>query len=156
MTGIGDLCIKHNLIILSDEVYEHLRYGPGDFTRIASLSPACAAHTVSVHSIGKAFNATGWRVGYATGPPDLIRHVKNAHIVLSFTTAGPPQVAAAVSLEEAQRNGFWDANREKMERNIGLLCEVFEELGLPVSQPFRAFWGKRGEGLKEDSARVGE
>ncbi|CAO1605809.1 arylformamidase, variant 2 [Xanthoria calcicola] len=132
LATIGDIAIKRNLIVLSDEVYEHLTYGP-EFIRLASLSPAYAAHTITVHSIGKAFNATGWRIGYATGPSDLIRRVKNAHIILSFTTAGPAQAAAAASLEEAQRNGFWDTNRAKMAKNIEIMCQVFEELGLPVS-----------------------
>ena len=133
LATIGDIAIKHNLIVLSDEVYEHLTYGP-EFIRLASLSPAYAAQTITVHSIGKAFNATGWRIGYATGPSDLIRRVKNAHIILSFTTAGPAQAAAAASLEEAQRNGFWDTNRAKMAKNIEIMCQVFEELGLPVSR----------------------
>ena len=79
-------------------------------------------------------------MGYAIGDRDLIRHVKNAHIILSFTTAGPVQVAAAVGLEEAERNGFWESNREVMRGKIGSLCKTFEDLGLPVS-PLR--WRSR-------------
>ncbi|KAL8966596.1 MAG: hypothetical protein Q9183_003299 [Haloplaca sp. 2 TL-2023] len=139
LTTIGEIAIKHNVIILSDEVYEHLIYGP-IFPRLASICPAFAAQTITVHSIGKAFNATGWRVGYTTGPPDLIGAVKNAHIVLSFTTAGPAQAAAATSLEEAQKNGYWDSRRTRMERNIEIMAKVFDELGLPYVRPMGAHY----------------
>jgi len=63
---IGELCVKHNLIILSDEVYDSLYYVP--FTRIATLSPELWERTLTVGSAGKAFYATGWRVGYLIGP----------------------------------------------------------------------------------------
>ncbi|KAI4092009.1 MAG: hypothetical protein LQ339_008013 [Xanthoria mediterranea] len=130
LTTICDIAIRHNLIILSDEVYEYLTYGPG-FSFLTSLPLACAAYTITVHSVFKAFDAAGWRTGHATGPWDLIRRVKNAHIILSFTTAGPAQVAATASLEEGQRNGYWDTEREKMEKNAKIICQVFAELTFP-------------------------
>ena len=58
---IGDLCVKHEIIILSDEVYDRLYYVP--FTRIATLSPGIERLTITVGSAGKNFYATGWRVG---------------------------------------------------------------------------------------------
>lgn len=61
MQKIGDLCVKHEIIILSDEVYDRLFYVP--FTRIGSLSPEIANLTLTVGSAGKNFYATGWRVG---------------------------------------------------------------------------------------------
>ncbi len=137
LTTIGNLCVKHGIIVLADEVYEHLYYTP-TFPRIATLNPEFARHTVSIGSIGKAFNATGWRIGYVIGDKELIRHVKNAHIILSYTTAGPAQIAAAVGLEEAERNGFWETNRKALKKKIDDLCEVFDEIGLPVNHRLRA------------------
>lgn len=61
---IGDLCVKHEIIILSDEVYDRLYYVP--FTRISTLSPEIAQLTITVGSAGKNFYATGWRVGKLT------------------------------------------------------------------------------------------
>ncbi len=127
------MCVKHGIIVLSDEVYEQLYYSKS-FPRIATLGAEIARHTVTIGSIGKAFNATGWRVGYAIGPKDLIRHIQNAHIILSYTTAGPAQEAAAAGLEQAEENLFWEKSRQDMKRRIKSLCEVFEELGLPVSR----------------------
>lgn len=75
---------------------------------------------------------TGSRVGYAIGDSELIQYVQNAHIVLSYTTAGPAQMAAAVGLELAESNGFWEEHRRDLKRKLDGLCETFERLGLPV------------------------
>ncbi|KAL8822076.1 MAG: hypothetical protein Q9191_007180 [Dirinaria sp. TL-2023a] len=130
--SLGQLCIKYGLIILSDEVYERLHF-TSTFNRIATLNEEVAKHTITVGSIGKAFNATGWRVGYAIGDRNLITQLKRAHIILSYTTAGPPQMAAAIGLEQAERNDFWEHNRDIMKAKIRILCEAFDYLGLPVS-----------------------
>ena len=134
LLSIGQLCVKYGLIIVSDEVYEHMDY-TSTFTRIATLNNQIARHTVTIGSIGKAFNATGWRVGYAIGDSNLITQMKRAHIILSYTTAGPPQMAAATGLQQAGQNSFWDENREMMKAKIRILCEAFDYLGLTVSLP---------------------
>ena len=131
LTNIGNICVKHGVIILSDEVYERLHYTE-TFPRIATLDPRFARNTVTIGSIGKSFSATGWRVGYAIGDADLIKHMQAAHIVLSFTTAGPAQLAAAFGLEQASQTAFWDDHKNGMKQKIDSLCEVFQELGLPV------------------------
>ena len=87
---------------------------------------------MTIGSIGKSFSATGWRVGYAIGDQDLIKHMKAAHIILSFTTAGPAQLAAAFGLEQAKQTTFWEDHKNGMKKKIDSLCEVFQELGLPV------------------------
>ncbi len=69
---IADLCLKHQIIILSDEVYDRLYYVP--FTRIATLSPEVEQITLTVGSAGKNFYATGWRVG-ASLPPTRINRI---------------------------------------------------------------------------------
>lgn len=131
LTAIGNMCVEHGVIILSDEVYEHLYYTE-TFPRIATLDSRFARNTVTIGSIGKSFSATGWRVGFAIGDQDLIKHMHAAHIVLSFTTAGPPQFAAALGLIQAEQTTFWDDHKHEMKRKIESLCEVFQELGLPV------------------------
>ena len=131
LIAIGNICVAYGVIILSDEVYERLHYTE-NFPRIATLDSRFARNTVTIGSIGKSFGATGWRVGYAIGDQDLIKHMQAAHIILSFTTAGPAQLAAAKGLEQAEQNTFWDDNKCEVKRKIDSLCEVFEELGLPV------------------------
>ena len=131
LLAIGNFCVKHGILILSDEVYEYLHYTP-TFTRIAALSPSIAAHTLTVSSVGKAFNATGWRIGFTIGPKPLIEQVKRAHIVLGYTSPSAAQAAAAIGFEQANTFGFWKSNIESMKRKIDSLCEILQELGLPV------------------------
>lgn len=122
--------MKYNLIILSDEVYDRLFYVP--FTRIATLSPELYERTLTVGSAGKAFYATGWRVGYLIGPEHLIKYVAGAHTRICYSSVSPLQEAAAVAFEKAETEGFWDESRTDMQNKIKLFCEVFDELGLPV------------------------
>lgn len=128
---IGDICLKHDLLILSDEVYDHLYYVP--FTRIATLSPDLYNHTLTVASAGKAFHATGWRIGYLIGPQPLIKNVSAIHTRICYSSVSPLQEAVAVAFEKADENGFWEHSRQEMKGKLRLFCEVFEALGLPVS-----------------------
>ncbi|KAL8815272.1 MAG: hypothetical protein Q9223_005581 [Gallowayella weberi] len=133
LQAIGDLCIKHSIIILSDEVYDRLPFTP--FTRIATLSPEIAAQTLTVGSAGKNFHCTGWRVGYLLGPANLIYYVAAAHTRICFSTVSPLQEAAAVGFEKADELGFWEQSRKDMLGKVERFCAVFEELGLPYSKP---------------------
>ncbi|KAF5695844.1 aminotransferase [Fusarium denticulatum] len=130
---IADLAVKHQTIILSDEVYDRLFYVP--FTRIANLSPEVEKLTLTVGSAGKNFYATGWRVGWLIGPPELIQHVTAAHTRICFSTPAPFQEAAAIGFEQADKNGFWDETIKEMKAKVDRLNEVFEELNLPVTYP---------------------
>ncbi|KAJ5564928.1 hypothetical protein N7513_001170 [Penicillium frequentans] len=130
---IGELCIKHNLIILSDEVYDRLFYVP--FTRIATLSPELYERTLTVGSAGKAFYATGWRVGYLIGPEHLIKYVAGAHTRICYSSVSPLQEAAAVAFEQADKVGFWDESRNDMKQKMERFCQIFDELGIPYSDP---------------------
>ncbi|BCR83445.1 kynurenine--oxoglutarate transaminase [Aspergillus chevalieri] len=130
---IGELCVKHNLIILSDEVYDRLYYVP--FTRIATLSPELYERTLTVASAGKAFYATGWRVGYLIGPEHLIKYVAGAHTRICYSSVSPLQEATAIAFEQADQVGFWDDSRAEMKSKMERFCEVFKELGIPYSDP---------------------
>lgn len=130
---IGEIAVKNNLIILSDEVYDRLYYVP--FTRIATLSPELYERTLTVGSAGKAFYATGWRVGYLIGPEHLIKYVAAAHTRICYSSVSPLQEATAVAFEQADAKGYWDESRSEMKKKVDLFCEVFDELGIPVSEP---------------------
>lgn len=130
--------MKNSIIILSDEVYDRLYYVP--FTRISALSPELADLTLTVGSIGKAFYATGWRVGFLIGPEHLITPVCTAHTFICYATPGPQQEAAAVGYEEAESRGFWDEARKDMKGKMDRFNEVWEELGLPVSTALQTFF----------------
>ncbi|PYH90970.1 kynurenine aminotransferase [Aspergillus ellipticus CBS 707.79] len=130
---IGDICVKHNLLILSDEVYDRLDYAP--FTRVATLGPEIQQRTLTVCSVGKHFFCTGWRVGWVIGPARMIETIATAHLRICYCTPGPFQEAAAVAYEQSLQNGFWSQTREMMRQKMTRFCEVFQELGLPYSDP---------------------
>ena len=107
-------------MIIADEVYERLCF-KNSLPRIACINPRVAQMTVSIGSVGKSLNATGWRVGYVIGLSHLITPIRLASHALSYVASGPAQAAAAVGLREAHRAGFWDANRDRIRRKIDRL-----------------------------------
>ncbi|RMY23900.1 hypothetical protein D0867_01747 [Hortaea werneckii] len=133
LQAIGDLCVKHNIIILSDEVYDRLYYVP--FTRPSTLSPEIANLTLTVGSGGKCFYCTGWRVGYLIGPEHLIKYVSAAHTRICFSSVSPLQEATAVAFEQAEQHNFWEESKKGMKAKMDKFNEVWEELGLPYSDP---------------------
>lgn len=133
LKAIGDLCVKHNILILSDEVYDRLNYVP--FTRTATLSPEIAKLTLTVGSAGKNFYATGWRVGWLIGPEHLIKYVSAAHTRICFSTVSPLQEATAVAFEDADKHGFWETAKKDMKGKMDKFNAVWDELGLPYSDP---------------------
>lgn len=131
LRSIGDLCVARNIIILADEVYERLHYTPS-YPRIATLSAQIAARTISIGSVGKTFNATGWRVGYAIGNENLIKHVQWAHVLLSYVTPGPAQEAAAAAYENPLSENFYNENKALFKQKIDKFGQILDDIGLTV------------------------
>jgi aspartate/methionine/tyrosine aminotransferase len=115
--AIADLAEAHDAIILADEVYEHLVFDGRRHVSPLQL-PAGAKRTLKVGSAGKTFALTGWKVGYLSGPADLIGLVAKAHQYLTFTT--PPALQAGVALglgkDDAYFEGLADALQAKRDR----------------------------------------
>ncbi|OAA41315.1 Pyridoxal phosphate-dependent transferase, major domain protein [Metarhizium rileyi] len=130
---IGDLCVKNDIIILSDEVYDRLYYVP--FTRMSTLSPEIEKLTITVGSAGKNFYATGWRVGWLMGPANLIKYVSAAHTRICYSSVSPLQEACAVGFEQAESEGFWAKTITDMKSKMDRFNEIWAELGLPYSEP---------------------
>ncbi|TAQ90055.1 hypothetical protein B7494_g1597 [Chlorociboria aeruginascens] len=130
---VGELCVKNNIIILSDEVYDRLFYVP--FQRIATLSPAIERLTLTVGSAGKNFYATGWRVGWLIGQPHLLQHVSAAHTRICYSSVSPLQEAAAAGFEQADANNFWENAKKEMKGKMDSFNKIWEELNLPFSDP---------------------
>ncbi|MFL5627825.1 MAG: aminotransferase class I/II-fold pyridoxal phosphate-dependent enzyme [Ktedonobacteraceae bacterium] len=94
---IADLCTEYDVTVIADEVYEHLIFEPAQHTPIATL-PGMFERTVTVSSAGKLFSATGWKIGWVYGPPDLIEGVARAHQFITFAVHHPSQEAIAYAL----------------------------------------------------------
>lgn len=129
---IGELAVKHNIIIVSDEVYENLYYTP-EFTRIATLSPEIGNLTLTVGSGGKSFAATGWRIGWIIGHPELLKYASLAHTRICFSTPAPLQEATATALNESLENGYFEKTRQDYIKKYEIFTKVWDELGLPYT-----------------------
>ncbi|KAH7087318.1 pyridoxal phosphate-dependent transferase [Paraphoma chrysanthemicola] len=130
---IGQICVENNLILLSDEVYDHLLYV--DSVRPAALHREIAERTLTVGSAGKMFYATGWRVGWLIGPANLIKHVAAAHTRICYSSVSPLQEAVALSLNQADTNGFFDQAVVDMLSKVKRFTAVFDELSIPYTRP---------------------
>ena len=97
LTLIAELCIEHDVTVISDEVYEHLLFGNAKHIPIATL-PGMFERTVTVSSAGKLFSATGWKIGWVYGAPHLIEGVMRAHQFVTFSVHYPSQEAMAYAL----------------------------------------------------------
>ena len=125
------MCVKHGLILVSDEVYEHLSF-ENSFARVATLDDSIGACTLTAGSLGKLFNATGWRIGFIIGPQHLVKYVENAHITIAYASSSPAQKAAAVAITVAEKHNFWQTNLKDVQKRVGRICNVLRELGIPV------------------------
>lgn len=94
---LADACGRHDVIALTDEVYEHLIYD-GEHVPLSTL-PGMAERTITVSSLGKSYSFTGWKIGWATGPPELVAAVRGVKQFLTFAGGTPLQHAAAVALD---------------------------------------------------------
>jgi kynurenine aminotransferase len=132
LTKIGELAVKHNFLIISDEVYENLYYTK-EFTRIATISPEIGRNTLTVGSAGKSFAVTGWRIGWVIGSPDLLQYASLAHTRICFATPAPLQEASATALNTALENNYFETTRQEYIKKYEIFTKVWEELGLPYT-----------------------
>jgi len=134
---LAALCIKHDLIVLSDEIYSELTYDGGRHVSLASI-PGMRERTVFLHGFSKAFAMTGFRIGYACAPAPLTDAMMKIHqygILCASTTA---QDAALEALE----NGAADMEmmRKEYEARRNFIVRSFNDLGLPCFKPLGAFY----------------
>ncbi len=97
LMAIGELAVKYDAFVVTDEVYEHMVYAPLTHTCMASL-PGMYEHTINCNSLSKTYSITGWRLGYLIGPEEVIEAAKKVHDFLTVGAAAPLQEAATVGL----------------------------------------------------------
>ena len=122
---VAGLCRRHDVVALTDEVYEHLVFPPASHVRLANL-PGMAERTLTVSSGGKSFSYTGWKVGWAIGPATLRRAVAQAHQYVTFAVAAPLQegIAHALRLPDAYFQGLLAAYTARRDRILAALREA--------------------------------
>ncbi|WP_312856032.1 pyridoxal phosphate-dependent aminotransferase [Nocardioides stalactiti] len=99
LESVAAVAREHDLVVVTDEVYEHLVFDDNEHVPLATL-PGMAERTLTLSSAGKSYSFTGWKVGWATGPADLVAALLGAKQWLTFTSGAPLQPAVATALEE--------------------------------------------------------
>ena len=131
LTEIAALACQHDLLVVSDEVYEHLIF-EGEHVPIATL-PGMRERTVTISSAAKTFSFTGWKIGWVTGTPELVTAVRTAKQFLTYVTGGPFQYAVAQAL--ALPDAYFAAISADLRGKRDLLCAGLAEVGFEVYQP---------------------
>ena len=134
---IAELAIKHDLYVISDEIYSELTYGDAPHFSIAAL-PGMSERTIVVNGFSKAYAMTGWRLGYALAPELIAREMTKIHQFCIMCAPTTSQYAAV----EALRNGDKDIAkmRESYDKRRHFLLKQFEIMGLPCFEPKGAFY----------------
>ncbi|WP_028644010.1 pyridoxal phosphate-dependent aminotransferase [Nocardioides sp. URHA0020] len=132
LQAVADLAIEHDLVVITDEVYEHLVYDGREHVPLATL-PGMFERTLTLSSAGKSYSFTGWKVGWATGPADLVAAVLAAKQWLTFTSGSPLQPAVAFALDEEP--DFPATLAADLQARRDLLCTGLAEVGLDVRRP---------------------
>jgi N-succinyldiaminopimelate aminotransferase len=132
LEAVADVAREHDLVVVTDEVYEHLVYDDHEHVPLATL-PEMFERTVSISSAGKTFSFTGWKVGWATGPESLVRAVEGAKQWLTFSSGSPLQPAIAHALDD--ESGYYAALAEELEAKRDFLCEGLRKLDVDVYVP---------------------
>ncbi len=129
---IADVAIEHDLVVITDEVYEHLTFD-GVAHKPLSAYDGMAERTVSISSAGKTFSVTGWKIGWVTGAPEVVTAVTTTKQFLTYTSGAPFQPAVATAL--ALGNDYYEELRSSLQHKRDLLCAGLTELGFGVHVP---------------------
>jgi len=144
---IAELCVEHDALALSDEVYERLVYDAHEHVSIATL-PNMRARTVVASSMGKTFSLTGWKVGWTIAPEPLTRAIRAAHQYLTFSVPGPLQIGAAELLDRARPSV--EELRSHYASMRAILGDALTDLGFTVRAPQGSYFIMAEHGAVSD------
>ncbi|OQP13306.1 pyridoxal phosphate-dependent aminotransferase [Geobacillus thermoleovorans] len=114
LKALGEVCLAHGVLIVSDEIYEKLIYGGAKHVSIAELSPELKEQTIIINGVSKSHSMTGWRIGYAAGPKDIIQAMTD---LASHSTSNPTSIAQYAAI------AAYSGPQEPVEQ----MCQAFEK-----------------------------
>ncbi|MFF5502937.1 pyridoxal phosphate-dependent aminotransferase [Streptomyces roseolus] len=132
LTAVAELAVERDLLVVTDEVYEHLLFDGAEHVPIATL-PGMRERTVTIGSAGKTYSFTGWKVGWTTASPELTSAVRSAKQFLTYVSSGPFQYAVAEALRLP--DAYYDGLRADLQAKRDLLSEGLAEAGFEVYRP---------------------
>jgi aspartate/methionine/tyrosine aminotransferase len=128
---IAELCQSHDVVAITDEVYDRITYDEAEHIPLATL-PGMWNRTLTINSTGKTFSMTGWKIGYAVGPASLNAALRAVHQFVTFASATPFQDAMAAALEIAPGLGYYDQLRQDYTARRDTLRDTLNLAGLPT------------------------
>ena len=131
-SAIAEVAIENDLVVITDEVYEHLTYDDHTHVPLAAL-PGMAERTLSISSSGKTFSLTGWKIGWATGPEPLVQAMLSAKQFMTYTSGAPLQPAIAQALDS--EDDFYATLTSRMQSQRDRLCEGLSSAGFETYVP---------------------
>ncbi|MBO1003024.1 pyridoxal phosphate-dependent aminotransferase [Pseudogracilibacillus auburnensis] len=142
LQALGEVCIKHNILIISDEIYEKLIYSDDEHISIAQLSNELKEQTVIINGVSKSHAMTGWRIGYAVGPTNIIKAMTNH---ASHATSNPTSIAQYAALEAYANKRENEKINAEMREVFSARLDAFYELiqsipGITCEKPKGAFY----------------
>jgi N-succinyldiaminopimelate aminotransferase len=148
---VADVCARHDLLAVTDEVYEHIVF-EGEHIPLATL-PGMRDRTVTISSAGKTFSFTGWKIGWTCASPPLAAAVRAAHQFVNYAVATPFQHAMAAAL--ATGDSYYDELREGYRSRRDHLCAGLADVGFVVAPPSGTYFANadiRPLGFDDDVA----
>ncbi|MBA3657257.1 MAG: aminotransferase class I/II-fold pyridoxal phosphate-dependent enzyme [Gemmatimonadaceae bacterium] len=136
LTLIADLCKEHDVLAITDEIYEHIRYAGGH--HVLATWPGMRERTITISGLSKTFSCTGWRLGYAIAPAEMSSPIRKVHDFLTVGAPAPLQAAGAVGMafDADYYNHLGIEYRERRE----ILCSALKEAGFKFSLPEGAYY----------------
>jgi len=137
LKAIGDLCVRHDALAITDEIYEHIRFD-GEHLPMATL-PGMRERTVTISGGSKTFSVTGWRVGWIIAPPALTGAIRKVHDFLTVGAPAPLQEAIAAALDELDE-AFYRQLAETYRGRRDLLYSALKDAGFGCTAPEGAYY----------------
>ena len=132
LMAIGELALKYDAFVVTDEVYEHMVYAPNKHVCMASL-PGMYDHTITCNSLSKTYSITGWRLGYLIGPAEVIEGAKKVHDFLTVGAAAPLQEAAVTGLNFPET--YYEELLELYTKKRDRFLKGLDQIGLKHNVP---------------------
>lgn len=149
---IAELCVKHDALALTDEIYEHIVFDGAEHVCLATL-PGMRERTITINGLSKTYSVTGWRIGYALAPPELTAAIRKVHDFLTVGAAAPLQAAGAVALAFPEEYYAGLAGLYKRKRDA--ILPILKEAGFTCHPPRGAYYvmaGTKAFGFADDRA----
>jgi len=134
---IADLCIRWDVIAVTDEIYEHILYDQQTHTSIASM-PGMAERTVTINSLSKTYSVTGWRVGWALAPAEITGRIRKVHDFLTVGAPAPFQKAGVFALSMGA--AYYEELQQRYRQARDTLCRVLADAGFEIIPPKGAYY----------------